>query len=433
MSDFPSTKYQRGKIFAQTGLQVGKNYASHYLKSLTGNGKDTTDLYRKTAEDMFGQFTKLRGTALKIAQSFSVDQGFLPEEFSEVMAKAQYKVPPINRTLVRSIIKRELGQYPEQLFKHFDTEAMAAASIGQVHRATLQDGTEAAVKIQYPGVRDTISSDIALAKTIFKQLVAKGTDLTPYIEEVRSTLLKETDYTEEGQSIDRFHKRFSSKDVVTPKWLPQYSTERVLTMTFIDGMHLNEFLSGKPDQSDIDKFGQLLWDFFHSQIENGEEYHADTHPGNFLFTKDGKLGVIDFGCVKTFPEEFFMNYLKLLPTHLNRNDEEIKALYKELDVLLADPEKDEKEMEVYEFCKNYGYTFAMPYVNDSFNFGDKEYKNLLKGYTKNPPFTNKPRGNKHFIYTTRVHLGLYHLLMTLGSKVNTMHSKEILENIFKNR
>jgi hypothetical protein len=90
-------------------------------------------------------------------------------------------------------------------------------------------------------------------------------------------------------------------------------------------------------------------------------------------------------------------------------------------------------MEVYEFCKNYGYTFAMPYVNDSFNFGDKEYKNLLKGYTKNPPFTNKPRGNKHFIYTTRVHLGLYHLLMTLGSKVNTMHSKEILENIFKNR
>jgi predicted unusual protein kinase regulating ubiquinone biosynthesis (AarF/ABC1/UbiB family) len=343
MSDFPSTKYQRGKIFAQTGLQVGKNYAAHYLKNLTGNGNGSTDLYRKTAEDMFGQFTKLRGTALKIAQSFSIDQGFLPEEFSEVMAKAQYQVPPINRTLVRSIIKRELGQYPEQLFESFNTEAIAAASIGQVHRASLKDGTDVAVKIQYPGVRDTISSDIALAKTIFKQLVAKGTDLTPYIDEVRNTLLKETDYTQEGQSIDRFHKRFSSEDVVTPEWLPDYSTERVLTMTFIEGVHLNEFLSNEPKQSTKDRFGQLLWDFFHNQIKDRAEVHADTHPGNFLFTDDGKLGVIDFGCVKTFPEEFFMNYLKLLPTHLRRDDEEIKALYAELNILAGDPEKDKKE------------------------------------------------------------------------------------------
>jgi hypothetical protein len=143
--------------------------------------------------------------------------------------------------------------------------------------------------------------------------------------------------------------------------------------------------------------------------------------------------VIDFGCVKTFPEEFFMNYLKLLPTHLNRDDGEIKALYSELNVLQGDPEKDPKEKQVYEFCKNYGFTFAMPYLTDTFDFGDKEYKDLLKGYTKNPPFTNKPRGNRHFIYTTRVHLGLYHLLMTLGSRVNTAHSKEVLENIFKNK
>lgn len=432
MAEFPSTKYQRGKIFARTGLQVGKNYASHYLKNLTGNGSDSTDLYRKTAEDMFGQFTKLRGTALKIAQSFSIDQGFLPDEFTEVMARAQYSAPPINKSLVRSVIKRELGRYPEQIFKTFDTEALAAASIGQVHRATLKDGTEVAVKIQYPGVRDTISSDIALAKTIFRQLVAKGTDLTPYIEEVQSTLLKETDYTEEGKSINRFHKRFTSENIVTPEWLPDFSTERVLTMTYISGMHASEFLSGNPEQAEKDRFGQLLWDFFHEQIKDREEVHADTHPGNFLFTKDGKLGVIDFGCVKKFPEEFFMNYLKLLPTHLTRDDEEIKSLYMDLSILLDDPEKNKKEREVFEFCKNYGYTFAMPYIEDSFNFGDTEYKQLLKGYTKNPPFSNKPRGNKHFIYTTRVHLGLYHLLMTLGSTVDTTYSKKILENIFKN-
>src|SRR6056297_3839731 len=202
MNDFPSSKFDRGKIFAKTGFNVGKNYAKHYLKSIASGNGDKNALHKQTAEEVFSEFTKLRGTALKIAQSFSIDQGFLPDEFAEVMTKAQYSVPPINRSLVRSIIKKELGNYPEQIFKSFDSQAMAAASIGQVHRATLKDGTEVAVKIQYPGVRDTISSDIALAKTIFKQLVAKGTDLTPYIEEVRTTLLKETDYTEEGKSIN---------------------------------------------------------------------------------------------------------------------------------------------------------------------------------------------------------------------------------------
>jgi predicted unusual protein kinase regulating ubiquinone biosynthesis (AarF/ABC1/UbiB family) len=432
MSDFPSSKFARGKIFAKTGLKVGSNYASHYLKTLTTGNSDKASLHKKTAEQVFGEFTKLRGTALKIAQSFSVDQGFLPDEFSEVMTQAQYKVPPINRSLVRSIIKRELGQYPEQLFKTFDTDAIAAASIGQVHKATLHDGRSAAVKIQYPGVRDTITSDLALARTIFKRIVTGGTQIDDYIEEVRSTLLMETDYNTEGQSINRFHKRFSTDQILTPEWIPEFSTERVLTMTFIEGVHLDEFLSRSPAQSDKNHFGQLLWDFFHQQIDNHDEIHADTHPGNFLFTPDGKLGVIDFGCVKSFPEEFFMDYLRLLPTHLLRDEPEIKKLYKRLGVIKADPMTDEKENRFYQFCMNYGYAFAMPYLEDSFNFGDPEYKNLIRGYTKNAPISNEPRGNKHFIYSTRVHLGLYHFLMRLQAEVSTKNSKEIVESVLVN-
>lgn len=138
MTDFPSSKYERGKIFAKTGLKVGKNYASHYLKTLTGRKSEKANVDKKTAEDVFGEFTNLRGTALKIAQTFSIDQGYLPEEFSEVMTQAQYKVPPVNRSLVRSIIRRELGKYPEQIFDEFNTVALAAASIGQVHKARLR-------------------------------------------------------------------------------------------------------------------------------------------------------------------------------------------------------------------------------------------------------------------------------------------------------
>lgn len=433
MTNFPTTKYERGKIFAKTGLKVSKNYASHFLKSWINGESDRSILYKKSAEDLFGEFTKLRGTALKIAQSFSVDQGFLPDEFSEVMTQAQYKVPPINRSLVRSIIKRELGAYPEQLFASFNPEAEAAASIGQVHKATLKDGTIVAVKVQYPGVRDTISSDLALARTLFRTIVSNSDQIDPYINEVKETLLRETDYLQEGQSIDRFHKRFNSKTLYTPQWIPELSTERVLTMTFLEGIHLNEFLQKDPKQVVRDQIGQILWDFFHDQIRDLDEIHADTHPGNFLFDEKGNVGVIDFGCVKSFPEKFFMDYLRLLPTHLRQDDDEIQKLYFNLEILKGDPEKDPKEKLFFEFCKNYGSTFAMPYLDNAFDFGDPEYKNLITGYTKSAPFSNEPRGNKHFIYTTRVHLGLYHLLMKLGCRVNTTYSKSIIDEVLTNQ
>lgn len=429
MTDFPSSKYERGKIFAKTGLKVGKNYASHYLKTLTGRKSEKTDVDKKTAEDVFGEFTNLRGTALKIAQTFSIDQGFLPEEFTEVMTQAQYKVPPINRSLVRSIIRRELGQYPEQVFDEFNSEALAAASIGQVHKARLKNGQPVAIKIQYPGVRDTISSDIALAGSIFKRLAKNGDQFDDYIAEIESTLMKETDYIEEGKSINRFHERFASNGIVTPEWIPELSTERVLTMSFIEGQHLKEFLETDPPQEERNHFGQLLWDFFHQQIKDRSEIHADTHPGNFIFTPDKKLGVVDYGCVKSFPEEFFINYLKLLPVHLQRDEKEIIRLYKKLNVLKTDPENSKSEKTIYEFCKNYGYTFALPYIEDLFNFGDQEYKQIMTGYTKNAPITNGPRGSKHFIFTTRVHLGLYHFLMKLKAVVNTKQSREIVEKV----
>jgi predicted unusual protein kinase regulating ubiquinone biosynthesis (AarF/ABC1/UbiB family) len=433
MSDFPSSKFERGKIFAKTGLQVGKDYAAHYLKTLAGSNSSKSELHKKTAELVFGEFTKLRGTALKIAQSFSTDQGFLPEEFSEVMTQAQYKVPPINRALVRSIIKRELGSYPEQIFKTFDTNALAAASIGQVHKATLKSGTPVAVKVQYPGVRDTIASDLALARTLFRQIISDSSRMDEYMEEVKSTLLKETDYIEEGRSIDRFHARFSSGDVITPRWLPDYSTKRVLTMTFIEGLHLKEFMDSSPSQDEKNHFGQILWDFFHDQVRDRKEIHADTHPGNFLFTPQGKLGVVDFGCVKSFPDDFFMDYLRLLPTHLRRDEEAIKKLYFRLEVLKSNPDTDPTERQLYEFCKHYGFTFAMPYVENSFDFGDEEYRKLIRGYTKNAPISNEPRGNKHFIYTTRVHLGLYHFLMKLGAVVSTEKSKNIVADILADK
>lgn len=430
MSDFPSSKFERGKIIAKTGLKVGTNYAQRYIKKKVGvsNGNDK-DFHTNNAKEVFKEFTKLRGTALKIAQGMSMDQGFLPEEFAEVMTQAQYSVPPINKALVRTIIKRDLGDYPEKLFAKFEAEAFAAASIGQVHRAELKDGRKVAIKIQYPNVRETISSDMAVAKSLAKRIIKKGQDIDPYFNEIKNTLMEETDYKHEGSQIDQFRKRFGSSTVLIPEWIQEFSTEKVLCMSFINGRHLGDFLKENPSQEEKNHFGQLIWDFFHEEIRVGGYVHADTHPGNFLFTFDGKLGVIDFGCVKLFPEEFFTNYLKLLPTHLANDQEAIRKLYTDLDVINPESETQDREEEYYNFARNYGIMFSKPYKYDVFDFSDPKFDEEIRHFTKEAPLSNELRGSKHFLYTSRVHTGLYSILIKLGAQINTSSAKVILSEL----
>jgi predicted unusual protein kinase regulating ubiquinone biosynthesis (AarF/ABC1/UbiB family) len=430
MSDFPSSKFERSKIIAKTGLKVGTNYAQRYLKKkVLGQNGDDKNFHKSNANEVFKEFTKLRGTALKIAQGMSMDQGFLPEEFAEVMTQAQYSVPPINKALVRTIIKRELGDYPEKIFAKFDAEAFAAASIGQVHKAELKDGRKVAVKIQYPNVRETIDSDMAVARQLAKRIIKKGSDIDPYFNEIRDTLLEETDYINEGAQIDEFRQRFGSDTIVIPEWIKEFSTEKVLTMTFIEGRHMGDFLKENPSQEERNHFGQLIWNFFHEEIRVGGAVHADTHPGNFLFTYDGKLGVIDFGCVKLFPEEFFRNYLKLLPTHLADDQDAIRDLYIKLDVINPTAKEQERELEYYHFAKNYGIMFSKPYRYDSFNFDNPAYDAEIRHFTKEAPLSNELRGSKHFLYTSRVHTGLYSILIKMGAQIDTTWAKKVMSEL----
>ena len=430
MSDFPSSKFERGRIIAKTGLKVGTNYAQRYLKKrITGKEKSAKEFHSENAREVFKEFTKLRGTALKIAQGMSMDQGFLPEEFAEVMTQAQYSVPPINKALVRAIIKRELGEYPEQIFAHFEADAFAAASIGQVHKAMLKDGRKVAIKIQYPNVRETIDSDMVVAKSLARRIIKKGQDIDPYFDEIRSTLLIETDYIHEGAQIKAFKERFGNEHFLIPDWIQEYSTERILCMSFLEGHHLGDFLKKEPSQDERNHFGQLIWEFFHEELRIGGYVHADTHPGNFLFTYDGKLGIIDFGCVKLFPDEFFTNYLKLLPCHLGDDEEAIRELYTKLEVINPNAKVQSKEDEYYNFARNYGIMFSKPYRYDFFDFSNPDFDNEIRHFTKEAPLSNEIRGSKHFLYTSRVHTGLYSILIKLGAVISTKNSKLILSEL----
>lgn len=429
MSEFPSSKFERGRIIAKTGLKVGANYAGYHLKKVLGQQGDDArkTLHTRNAAEVFKEFSKLRGTALKLAQTMSLDTGVLPEEFVDVMAQAQYKVPPINRILVRTIIKRELGEYPEKLFATFSPDAVAAASIGQVHRATLHDGREVAVKIQYPNVRETIDSDLAIAKTVFKRLVDHpSTDA--YFEEVRSKLLEETDYENEGRQMESYATLFNSASFVTPRWIPEFSTQRVLTMTYLNGRHLDAFLNEAPSQEECNHFGQLMWDFFHAQIDNNYTVYADAHPGNFLFTYDGRLGILDFGCIKQSPPDFFNNYIRLFDVHMRDDIRGMREVYENLEMIDRDPKDKAFEERFYAFCQAFGNHFLSPYTRTEFDFGNPEYERIIGEFAREATKFTEPRGSKHFIYVSRLHVGLYRMLMKLGAVVQTPEAKQLLEN-----
>jgi len=428
--DFPASKLERSGLFAKTGLKVGKNYARYLMDRATGEGDPEArkkELNTQNARDLFKEFTRLRGTALKLAQSMSMDTGLLPDEFMEVMAEAQYSVPPMNKALVRKRIRDGLGRFPELLFDAFEPEAMAAASLGQVHRARLDDGRTVAVKVQYPNVRETIESDLSVARTLFRRLV-QGDGFDDHFEEVKARLQEETDYLNEAQNIDQFAEAYASDRLVLPRPVHDLTSETVLTMTFVEGQHLDAFFDTDPSQERRDHFGQLLWDFLHEQVaSNARTLHADTHPGNFLFREDGCLGVVDFGCVKTFPQQFRDDMLRLYRARMVDDEDEITHLLHALDILREDLPQDTRD-ELRRFFDQYGSLIVEPYRQSSFDFGDSGFRERLQASFKAASELRAATGSPHFIFLNKALVGLLNLLTQLEARVDTTESVSLLND-----
>jgi predicted unusual protein kinase regulating ubiquinone biosynthesis (AarF/ABC1/UbiB family) len=430
--DFPASKLARSKIFAKTGLEVGKNYARYLADRVTGRGGDADERRRalntENAEDLFREFTRLRGTALKLAQSMSLDTGMLPDEFMEVMAEAQYSVPPMNKALVRKRIRDALGKMPEMIFDAFETEAIAAASIGQVHRARLPDGRDVAVKVQYPNVRETVESDLAVARTLFRRLVGGG-DIDAHFEEVKARLQEETDYLNEADNVDFFAEEYGDHEgLVTPRAVRDYTTETVLTMTYVEGRHLDAFLDAEPDQATRDHFGQLLWDFLHEQVaSNKRTLHADAHPGNFLFRDDGTLGVIDFGCVKRFPQAFRDDMLRLYRARMAHDDAAIDRLLRSLDII-HDGLSDRTREQIRAFFDRYGSLIVEPYREPTFDFGDPAFRERLHDCFREASDLREVVGSPHFIFLNKALVGLLNLMTQLKPRIDTIRSLQLLND-----
>jgi predicted unusual protein kinase regulating ubiquinone biosynthesis (AarF/ABC1/UbiB family) len=326
----------RAKRALQVGsltTSVGSSYLWHALKrpfqSVTTKDQELFDLHLKNAMRIVERSRELRGAFMKLVQMLSMRDDIFPVEALNILSVVQSSVPPMDYDLIREQIKRELGKYPEQLFKSFEPEAFAAASLGQVHKATLKNNRVVVVKVQYPGIDETVEQDLKNIKallqvftTMTRDVLRQRFDASEIYLEMEERLHEELDYVNEANNLALFHRLFSDdEEVIVPRVYPDFSSRRVLTMEYIEGYKLQDMFSAGIDQSLKDwiaiKYFQMVW----RQILEFGILHTDPHPGNYLITYHPKIVMLDFGSVRVFPEEIRLGYLQLAKAILARNEQ----------------------------------------------------------------------------------------------------------------
>lgn len=421
----PVSKVQRAAKFFSTGAKVGGNYVKHYAKKMVNPAMNKEQLHLDNAEDIYKSLSQLKGSALKVAQMMSMDKNLLPRAYQDKFTMAQYSAPPLSYPLVVKTFQRYFGKPPEGIFETFTRSAVNAASIGQVHKATIGDKIYA-VKIQYPGVADSVSSDLKLVRPFALRLLNMNErELDHYMAEVEEKLIEETDYQLEVKRSREISEACGHiPNLAFPKYYDEFSSDRIITMDWIEGDHLKEWLDTNPSQKQRNQIGQALWDFYHHQVHNIKQVHADPHPGNFIVQKNGILGIIDFGCVKVIPEDFYSGYFSLIKKDLLIKEEELNQIFYSLEFI---SDKDTPDEQVYfkSVFKEMISLLGKPFHVDTFDFSDdgffEQIFQLGEKISNDKMFkkSRQARGSRHGLYINRTYFGLYNLLNQLQAEVST--------------
>ena len=429
IDSIPISKIRRASKLVGTGAKVGVNYLKYYGSKLVKTEEDAREqLNKDNAEDIYNSLKQLKGSALKVAQMLSMEKSIMPAAYVEKFSLSQFSVPPLSPPLVIKTFKKYFGKTPNEVFDEFNSESTNAASIGQVHKAK-KDGQELAVKIQYPGVSQSISSDLKLVKPVALRILNISTkDSTKYFQEVEDKLMEETNYLLELESSKEISEACKNiPNLLFPKYYSEFSSEMIITMDWMTGKHLSEYTttpkSGK-------KIGQALWDFYMYQMHVLKKVHADPHPGNFLVSEMEELIALDFGCMKIIPEDFHAPYFELIKKDTLANKEIFEAKMYELEILKETDTKEEVEFFSQMFHELLSW-FAKPFHEETFDFSNEVFFNKIgelgEQYTKNTELRKMDanRGSKHFIYVNRTFFGLYSLM-------NMLQASDIKINNYKN-
>jgi predicted unusual protein kinase regulating ubiquinone biosynthesis (AarF/ABC1/UbiB family) len=412
----PQGKLRRGSIVGATAAKVGvkKAVAASRRPFLSETRQREADQRtdHEIARLIFDALSTLRGTALKAAQLVSMEIEWLPDAYQSELSKAASQVPAMNRAVALKALKTELG-VPERIFAEFSLTPFAAASLGQVHAATSRDGQTLAVKVQYPGIAASVAADIRMLKALLTP--------TPYarmlgssFDEINRKLGEELDYRVEAANTEWFRTHLRDDRFVFPEVKAELSTRTVLTTSRIDGLHLDAWLATSPSQALRDHFGQLLVDFFNQCTYQHGVIHADPNPGNFLFRDDGRLGIIDFGCIKQLDSSYVQAVAQLMRSNGETDPALLEKLHNRIGIFYRH-DVDRAALEAY--LRGFADWLTEKFGSESFDFSESDAYLARANDFARELLHIIDRYDGSFIYFDRCIQGLYRLLQRLDACV----------------
>jgi predicted unusual protein kinase regulating ubiquinone biosynthesis (AarF/ABC1/UbiB family) len=417
----PTGRLHRAWILGSLQARVAAGYGLSWARGLF-SGQDAkkrlvVDQHLRAALQLFAGMGYLRGAVMKIGQTLATYPETVPDAWYELLEALQCEAPPMHFSLLREQLRRELGADPEVLFASFETEAFAAASLGQVHRARLVTGEEVAVKIQYPGIARTIRSDLANLRLLVAPLrfTREFENLIEVFDDIEATFAKETDYRLELRHAQHAREILGDMEgVVVPRVYPELSSERVLTMEYLPGVSLRVYLAGSPPQQDRDlqtaRMMRLSARLFYQRL-----LYADPHPGNYVFLPDGRLGLLDFGCCRELEGEDWE--IMLLGTRgLAEGGEAQREAIRRGSCLTVEEAQDEER-----FARTVAvveWLWEPLRTDEEFDFGDPEY--LRRGMQLSETLTRRGeiRHSPMVTWTNRLFFGLRAVALRLLGRAN---------------
>ncbi len=319
----------------------------------------------RTSQDVARELGQMKGAMMKAGQLVGFILETLPDEAQAALAILQADAPPMAPSLAAEVVAGEFGDRPERVFLDWNPVPIAAASVGQVHRAVLRDGRVAAVKVQYPGVGEAIGADLDNVQalyTMFGAFALKSLDTRALVDELRARMTEELDYRVEAANQTEFADHYAGHPFIRiPAVVPEYSGARVLTTEWVDGLSWAEFAE-RADAGARQRAGEILWRFVQGSVHRLGAFNGDPHPGNYRFDPDGSVTFLDFGLVKRWSDGEWARLAPSLDAILARDAAGLVTVMEELGFIR--PGHGLAPERVFEYV---GAPYA-PYLEESFTF-----------------------------------------------------------------
>lgn len=436
-NDFKSSKLSRflsvgsslTKATAQLAVDAAKTKAQNYLDR-NPEIKDMS-LKIKASKEIIQTMGELKGAMMKLGQMISISEDlFLPKEISDLFRDLQKNSPSMPESEVRRMIMESFNRPPEELFLEFDIKPVAAASIGQVHRAKLHTGEVVAVKIQYPKIVNAIKYDFQNLHKIDRLihlLYPNKPNIDDMISELKTSLLEECDYLHEMEQIQFFKEKYKNifPMIQIPAVHPEFCSEQILTMEWVEGDSFEQTLHYTEEQKNF--LGESLYESYLYSLFELKRLHTDPQNGNYLFRPD-KIIMLDFGSTREFDHDFVTDYAGLMMS-LEENRRDIYSIIAKRLKIFKEDENEELIAKHFIMIRDLYLPYTRPGVHGIMEINPFH---LLKDFIKDIDFKGRKSPRREFLLLDRSTFGLYTKLKGWKSEINWLEGRNKFRNSIEN-